>query len=184
MLQPKAMVTSSDTTNYLDRDVVSDLRVDISKGKPMFENPVQAELLNYIQPGLDVPPPDRVSNEDALKATTIPIKYGFDDPADVLEKKKAVEDLLVEMKEYIHQGGNANDFFEKLHQRQELESEAVAQVRNNVYELIDRGDIDAAQLALDEYNKYLLNKGIPPIRIKQLSRIKALYGNTLDNKNK
>ena len=180
--QPRIADMSSAVTNDPDRDVVSDLRVDISKAKPMFGNPVQAELANYIHPGRDVPPPDRVSDEDALKAADTPIKYGFDDPVDVLEQKKAVEDLLVEMKEYIQQGGHANDFFEKLQQRQELEGEAVAQVRNNVNELIDKGDTDGAQLALDEYNKYLQAKGIPPVRIKRLSRIKALNGSTSESK--
>jgi hypothetical protein len=173
---------SSAVTNAPDRDVVSSLRVDISKAKPMFENPVQAELVNYIHPGHDVPPPDRVSDEDALKAADTPIKYGFDDPVEVLEQKKAVEDLLMEMKEYIQQGGHANDYFEKLQQRQELEGEAVTQVRNSVNELIDKGDTDGAQLALDEYNKYLQTKGIPPVRIKRLSRIRILKGNTSENK--
>ena len=162
------------TTNDLMRDVVSDLRVDISKRKPMFENAVQAELSNYTQPGRDIPPPDRVSDEEALKAADTPIKYGFDDPVEVLEQKKAVEDLLLEMKEYIRNGGHANDFFEKLQQRQEMEGEAVLQVRQNVYDLIEKGDNAAAQEALDAYNKYLQGKGIPPVRIKRLERIKAL----------
>ena len=162
------------TTNDLMRDVVSDLRVDVSKRKAMFENAVQAELSNYTQPGRDIPPPDRVSDEEALKAADTPIKYGFDDPVEILEQKKAVEDLLLEMKEYMRNGGHANDFFEKLQQRQEMEGEAVLQVRQNVYDLIEKGDNAAAQEALDAYNRYLQGKGIPPVRIKRLERIKAL----------
>lgn len=157
----------------MSHDVVSDLRVDLSRAKPMFENTIHAELANYIQPGRDVPPPDRMSDEDALKAADTQIKYGFADPIEILEQKKAVEDLLLEMKTYIKNGGHANDFLEKLQQRQEMEGEAVSQVRRNVYELIEKGDDVAAQEALDTYNRYLQGKGIPPVRIKRLERTKA-----------
>lgn len=161
-------------TNDTNRDVVSDLRVDLSKAKPMFSHPIQCELANYVTPGRDVPPPDRVSDAEALKAADTPIRYGFDEPKEVLEQKKTVEDLLMEMKEYINGGGHANDFFEKLQRRQELEGEAVAQVRRDVSDLLEKGDAVGAQAALDEYNKYLRSQGIPPVRVKRLERIKAL----------
>ena len=146
----------------------SSLRRKKDAPPPTFNNQIHADLACYLQPGRDIPPPSRITDAEALAAADMKIKYYDSDSDAVLEEKKAVEEMLVEMKEYIQQGGHANDYFQKLAQRQELEAEAVSETRRNVRSLIKEGRMEDAKAALEAYNAYLKEKGVPPVRIKGL----------------
>lgn len=136
--------------------------------KPMFNHSVHTELAGYALPGRDVPPPWRFTDAQAREAIDTPIDYKFDDPMDVLEKKKAVEGMLIELKEYLDNGKHATDYFNDLAFRQSLEAETVRTVRNEVFGLMREGKYEDAKEALDIYNQHLQNNNIPPLRIKGL----------------
>ena len=146
----------------------SSLRRKKDAPPPTFNNQIHADLACYLQAGRDIPPPSRITDAEALAAADMKIKYYDSDSDAVLEEKKAVEEMLVEMKEYIQQGGHANDYFQKLAQRQEMEAEAVSETRRNVRSLIKEGRMEDAKAALEAYNAYLKEKGVPPVRIKGL----------------
>lgn len=146
----------------------SSLRRKKDAPPPVFNNQIHSDLANYIVPGHDIPPPGRISDAEALEAANIEIVFYDTDSDSVREEKQTVVDMLQEMKEYIEQGGHANDYFEKLAQRQSLEAEAVTEARRNVRALIREGRIEDAKEALDTYNAYLNTKGVPPIRVKGL----------------
>ena len=146
--------------------VISSFRRKKNGRKPNFENYVQSELAHYVVPGRDMPPPDYISDEQALEAIETPVIYLEDDSAEVREEKQAVEDMLSELRKYMEAGGHADEYFQKLYARQELEGEAVQTVRREVRALLEEGKIDDAQETLIAFNEYLKSKGIPPVDIK------------------
>ena len=146
----------------------SSLRRKKNAPPPIFSNQMHSDLANYITPGHDIPPPSRITDAEALAAADIKIKYYDTDSDAVLEEKRAVEDMLQEMKEYILQGGHADDYFEKLAHRQSMEAEAVSETRRNVRALVKDGKMEEARAALEAYNTYLKGKGIPPVKVKGL----------------
>ena len=146
---------------------ISDLRPK-TETKPIFHHSVHLELSHYAIPGRDMPPPDRISDKQALAAAEVPIEYLDSDTPELRAKKEAVEMMLQEMKEYIQNGGHANDYMNKLAARQQLEGEAVEATRRDVRALMREGKMEEAKVALEKYNEYLKTKGIPPIRIKGL----------------
>ena len=146
---------------------ISSLRPKVER-KPIFHHSVHLELSHYAIPGRDMPPPDRISDKEALAAAEVPIEYLDDDTPQLRAKKEAVEMMLQEMKEYIQNGGHAKDYMQKLAERQQLEGEAVETTRREVRALMKEGKIDDAKAALQTYNAYLQTKGIPPIKIKGL----------------
>ena len=146
---------------------ISSLRPKVER-KPIFHHSVHLELSHYAIPGREMPPPDRISDKEALAAAEVAVEYLDDDTPELRAKKEAVEMMLQEMKEYIQGGGHANDYMRKLSERQQLEGEAVEATRREVRALMKEGKTDDAKAALQKYNEYLQTKGIPPIKIKGL----------------
>ena len=146
--------------------VISSFRRKKNGRRPNFENYVQSELAHYVVPGRDLPPPDYISDEQAREALATPVVYLEDDSDEVREEKQVVEDMLSELRQFMEAGGHADEYFQKLYARQELEGEAVQTVRREVRALLEEGSIDEAREALIAFNAYLKEKGIPPIDIK------------------
>lgn len=149
--------------------VISSFRRKKTGRRPNFENYVQSELAHYVVPGRDLPPPDRITDEQAREALETEIVYLEDDSEATIEEKQAVEDMLGELKAFMDAGGHADEYFQKLYARQQLEGEAVQTVRQEVRALLEEGKIDEARETLVAFNEYLAEKGIPPVDIK-LSR--------------
>ena len=94
------------------------------------------------------------------------ITSGPDDPEELVEQKATVAAMIKELKEYMDGGGHAQTYFDKLEQRQQLETETMMTVRDEVSRLRREGDYEGAKAALDTYNEYLKSKGLPTIRMK------------------
>lgn len=139
------------------------------EGKRIFDHSVHSMIANYIRPGISMPPPEPVSDAEALEAVITPIRDLESDDEETLEKKECVRQMLKELKQYLEDGKTANQFFRDLDRRQEMEAFAVQETRNNVLELVNQGKIIEAKETLDAYNKYLKEKGLPTVRVKQLS---------------
>ena len=131
-----------------------------------YKNPVHAELVKYVYPGQFNGVPDgSITDEMARKFCNEPIEYGFDEPINVLEEKKAVEDMVKELKAHMDAGGSAQEFLNIAYERQERESETMNTVRKQVLEYCRSGDSDLATEALEKYNGYLRSKGLPPMKM-------------------
>ena len=129
-----------------------------------YRNRLHQELVKYVHPGRFCDTPDPFSDKQALELADEAMNYGDDDTQEVLEERQAVVRLAQEMKQYILDGGHANDFLMKQMERQDKESEMMREVKKNIYELCKNGDVELAQQALDKYNAYLHEKGLPAVQ--------------------
>lgn len=128
-----------------------------------YRNRLHQELVKYVHPGQFCDTPDPFSDKQALELADVAMNYSDDDTQAVLEERQAVIRLAQEMKQYILDGGHANDFLRKQMERQDKESEMMREVKKNIYELCKNGDAELAQQALDKYNSYLHEKGLPAV---------------------
>lgn len=129
-----------------------------------YSNPLHQELAQYVHPGQSCGTPDPIDDALARKLAREEVKYDFNDPIEVLEEKKAVQDLVNEMMAYMDKGGHAQQFLMELMERQDAEYETMKTVRNNITELCKEGDIEMAQKAFEKYNAYLREKGLPAVQ--------------------
>lgn len=129
------------------------------------DNRLHQELVKYVHPGQHCDTPDPFSDKAALELADKAMQYGFDEPMEVLEERQAVEKLAKEMKQYIQDGGHANDYLMKLMQRQDEESEMMRTVRDNIRELCKEGDEKLANEALQKYNEHLRKNGLPSVKL-------------------
>lgn len=168
---PVKAVAGDDEEEPLPKNCVCDLRVKKGAKKPLFSNPVHAQLQEYIYPGRDVPPPDRVSDNDALMACIEGVKINPEDSEEDAAKKEAVKGLLVELKAWLKEGRHADDFFVQLQHRQEVEHEAVSAVKSEIRAAAEEGDVENTKTVIKTYNEFLEKKGLPPVRLKSLRHL-------------
>lgn len=151
---------ASDTNNII---VGVDMRTRTPP--PLFENVTQNSILPYMEPGADVVPMGPISDAEARKAIDLGVKFNFDDPDDVLEKKQFVKEMLQDLKEYMDKGGHAVDYFAKLDDRQDLEHTTMMTCREEVNKLRMEGRLEEARETMEAFNKYLEGKGLPKMRM-------------------
>ncbi len=133
---------------------------------PVYSNIIQEAIAPYTIPGADCLPFPPISDEKARAAIATKIYYNENDPEELTEQKKTVEAILKELKEYMDNGGHARDYFAKLEERQQIESETMKTVRADIIRLRSAGDWEGAKVAQDEYNKYLKSKGLPLLHMR------------------
>ena len=133
---------------------------------PVYSNAVQELMAAYTVPGADCIPFGRITDAEARAMIETEITSGPDDPEELVEQKATVAAMIKELKEYMDGGGHAQTYFDKLEQRQQLESETMMTVRDEVSKLRREGDYEGAKAALDRYNAYLKSKGLPSIKMK------------------
>ena len=133
---------------------------------PMFKCLAHSVLYSYTDPGVDVPPPEKLLDSDIIEAITTPIEYRPTDTPEQVERKKSLEMMIKELKKYIKDGGTANGYIAELAHRQELEAEATRTVREDVRNLVLEGKKDEAKAALDTYNAHLQEMGLPTVYVK------------------
>ena len=133
---------------------------------PAYSNAVQELMAAYTIPGADCVPFGRITDAEARAMIETEITSGPDDPEELVEQKATVAAMIKELKEYMDGGGHAQTYFDKLEQRQQLETETMMTVRDEVSRLRREGDYEGAKAALDTYNEYLKSKGLPTIRMK------------------
>ena len=144
---------------------------------PLLSNTVQNAILSYSEPGAEVIPMGYISDKSAKEAIETEIVFNHDDPDDVLEKKQFVKETLADLKKFMSGGGRAMEFFQRLDDRQSLEYTAVASCREEVLKYRREGDEEGAKLALETYNKYLRDKGIPEIHMATHSLRERYFSN-------
>lgn len=133
---------------------------DEEKNPSRYKSEMQQELHQFLRPGKFFDISRNYKDDEALQMCETPIVYNYDDPDEVLEEKKAMEDLCKDMAQYIRNGGHADDYLGKLAHRQSLEREAIRTTRDEVLKLAREGKPEEAKSALATYNKYLEGKGI------------------------
>ena len=155
----------------LDFSVDTNKVAELRRQNPTWtENKLQAQLTEYAIPGRFCGTPDPISDKEALALCDVKISDSEGDTDIVLAEKAAVRDLQKQLKEYLSGGGHANDFMMKLMERQDAEHEMMEQVKKQMTELCRSGDYDLAQEALDKYNAYLKDKGLPEIHTNPYMR--------------
>ena len=133
---------------------------------PVYSNIIQEAIAPYTIPGADCLPFPPISDEKARVAIATKIYFNENDSEELTEQKKTVEAILRELKEYMDNGGHARDYFAKLEERQQIESETMKTVRADIMRMRSEGDWEGAKLAQDEYNKYLKSKGLPLLHMR------------------
>ena len=151
------------------------LAPDPSKPR-MFKNDLQGELLGFLVPGRNVELSQDYSDKEALEMAQAPIEYGFDDSMQLLEKKKAIEDLCKDLVKFIKDGGHARDYFAALQERQNLECETLRTVKDDVLKYCREGDVETARAALAKYNEYLQTKGFQPLSMEGQMKLAVKRG--------
>ena len=163
--QALALIGGKAGSAMIDKRLVEDPK------KPwMFRNAIQTDLVQYCRPGeFAAPINPNISDKAAWDAINTPIVFRDSDSDVQLEEKQMVKDMIAELKAYMEKGGHARDYFTQLQHRQEMEADIMLTTRQNVHEILNSGDIEGARKALDVYNQYRKEKGLPPMRVRRLN---------------
>ncbi len=163
--QALALIGGTNNTVAIDKRLVED------PDHPwMFHNMLQSDIVQYARPGeFAVPVNPNITDKEAWEAVNTPIEFHFNDSDTQLEEKQMVKDFMKELKEYLEEGGHARDYFAELHSRQEQEAEIMLKTRQEVHDILNTGDVEGAKAALNAYNAYRKEKGLPPMRVRKLN---------------
>lgn len=163
--QALALIGGTNHTAAIDKRLVED-----PEHPWMFHNMVQSDLVQYARPGeFAVPINPNITDEQAWEAINSPINFHYNDTDTQVEEKQFVKDLMADLKAYMEKGGHARDYFAELHNRQEMEAEVMLKTRQDVHDILNSGDVEGARQALDVYNQFRRQKGLPPMRIRKLN---------------
>ena len=163
--QALALIGGTNNTAAIDKRLVED-----PEHPWMFHNMVQSDLVQYARPGeFAVPVNPNITDEQAWEAINTPINFHYNDTDQQIEEKQFVRDMMTELKEYMEKGGHARDYFAQFHHQQEMEAEIMLKTRQEVHDILNSGDVEGAREALNAYNQYRKQKGLPPMRIRKLN---------------
>jgi len=163
--QALALIGGTNHTVAIDKR-----RVEDPEHPWMFHNMVQSDLVQYARPGeFAVPVNPNITDEQAWEAINSPIEFHYNDTDTQLEEKQFVKDMMAELKDYMEKGGHARDYFAEFHHRQEMEAEIMLKTRQEVHDILNSGDIDGARKALESYNQFRKQRGLPEMRIRKLN---------------
>ena len=151
--------------------------VDHTKYKEpcIVDDPVQMEFLKYFEVGTMQPPTGRVKDQAALAAIIAGVPIKEDDPPEVVEKKKDIQLMLDDLKEYMKQGHSAQEYFDAMDRRQETEAATMEEARRQVNDLINSGDEELAAATIRKFNEYLNGKGLPAMKSVRYRRLLEKY---------
>ena len=138
---------------------------------PRYKNNLQQQLSEYAWSGRFVGVPDPISNKEARKLVEDPVEILPDDPPEVRQEKETVRAMQAELKEYMENGGRADDYFMKLMKRQDAENETIREARKQIRELCKAGDFELAEQAQAKFNEYLKGKGLPPLAMANYMKL-------------
>lgn len=163
--QALALIGGTNHTAAIDKRLVED-----PEHPWMFHNMVQSDLVQYARPGeFAVPVNPNITDDEAWEAINSPIEFHYNDTDTQLEEKQFVKDMMAELKEYMEKGGHARDYFAQFHHQQEMEAEIMLKTRQEVHDILNSGDVEGARQALEAYNAYRKEKGLPAMRIRKLN---------------
>ena len=138
---------------------------------PRYKNSLHQQLSEYAWSGRFVGVPDPISNKEARKLVEEPVEFLPDDTPEVRQEKETVAAMQNELKEYMENGGRANDYFMKLMQRQDAENETIREARRQIRELCKVGDFELAEQTRTKFNEYLKGKGLPPLAMANYMKL-------------
>ena len=157
-------------TNQLERAYVQDRRLDDEKHPPLFTNTVHSVLGFFVEPSDIVLPAGHISDAMARQAFATPIEVTEKDTEEQAGRKMVVKAMLQELREYMDNGGHANEYFQKLEERQVSEAALITESRNIIDGLVAEGRIDEAKETQKKFDAYLKEKGLPPVKSSRLLR--------------
>ena len=94
-------------------------------------------------------------------------EIGKDDNEETIARKKIVDEVKKELKEYVKSGGNVEDFMK--HYRDELVEawHQKSMVASEINRVIKEGDSEIAVPFIERANKILEDKGIEPVQLSE-----------------
>ena len=126
--------------------------------------------------------------EEARQMLEEPIEILASDPEEVVAEKRTVMAMQKELKEYLDNGGHADDYFMQLMKRQDAEAETVREAKSQIRDLYKKGDIELGDQVLVKFNEYLKGKGLPAIKetplMKRYRKIAAENAAALEKEQK
>lgn len=141
---------------------------------PTFESGLNNFLVNYLVPGVDVPPTPVDYNDAAvMKALMEKIVVSEEDDEEVRFQKESVLELREQLRDYIKEGKTVKDFLADLQHRQEMEADYMRTATDMIYESLAKDSAQEAKETYDALNKHLEEKGLPKVRLPRKIR-KAL----------
>lgn len=143
---------------------------DPNAPKPRYKTPALAVLSQYAVPGGVSSPPGPMTDRECVGILEEKIEIEPDDTDQIIEEKEYLVELQQEFREFMKEGGKAEEFFQRAYERQQLEAEAINTARKEVRALVQEGREEDAVKALETYNKYLESRGIKPLK-----QTKALF---------
>ena len=130
---------------------------------PRYKNDLHRQLSEYAWSGRFVGTPDPIRDSEARKLVEEKVEILPDDPLEVRQEKETVAAMQEELKEYLANGGHADDYFMELMKRQDAEVETVREAKRQIRDLYKSGDIELAEQAMEKFNEYLKGKGLPAL---------------------
>ena len=128
--------------------------------KFIFQNPAEAFLARYAQPGRAVTPAARPADEDFIRSLKAPI-YAFPDEIhEHVELKRIVAGMKEELKMFLASGGTVKDYVERLEQRQQMEADYRAKAVRELAAILAKGDAAASAAEWEKQNEWLIAMGI------------------------
>ncbi len=131
---------------------------------PRYRNLLQSQLSEFAWSGQFVGVPDPMTDKEARQMLEEPIEILASDTEEVVAEKQTVMALQKELKEYLDNGGHADDYFMELMKRQDAEAETVREAKSQIRDLYKSGDVEPGDQVLVKFNEYLKGKGLPAIK--------------------
>lgn len=135
--------------------------------KPIFDNPIENQLVSLAIPGGVFVPAAILGNspeelDDILHRDVV---INPDDDESTVEKKEAVAALKRQILEYMDEGGTFEGFVEEMRSYSKEEKKLRNSGMNRLEDIMESGDIDEARDFLQVYNGILEEQGFAPLRL-------------------
>jgi hypothetical protein len=144
-----------------------------------FSSRIEYAINQLVSTPLGMPPPPLIHippGEDVKAAFERSILVYDTDTEATIDKKAAVAQAKLSMKDYVAQGGDPNEFT-KFYHKQLLDAHEEHRVSKKVaMDLLRAGDKEGAALYIEEQNKKFAEKGYVPISIPAIFQGDGLKG--------
>lgn len=149
--------------------------------KPIFDDPFEEQLVGLATPGATFVPSVLLNHsEDELQEMLArEVVVNEDDSEDVIRKKEAVAEMKKILSDYLQEGGAYSDFIREMHEYSREERRLRSNGMSKVYDLMDRGDLDATRDFIETYNAILEENNFSPLKLPRSVEAR-LYGEAED----
>lgn len=150
--------------------------------KPVFDDPFEEQLVGLATPGATFVPSVLLnhSEEELREMLSRPVVINEDDSEEIAHKKETVAEMKKILSDYLQEGGAYSDFIREMHEYSKEERRLRSNGVAKAYELVERGDLEAAREFVESYNAILGENNFNPLKLPK--RLEAqLYGDTENN---